>query len=362
MFGLKKTILLDEYIKEIETLKDENSKLKDTIYQLQNSVNSNNIDDKESEDNKNESELLSILLHSYEDGITFLKNGAGESLVMLKDVNSLNTQTVEMVSKSKDETGDVISSVESIQQYTQQLKDNSHSLNDSVISISQIIDLIKDISDQTNLLALNAAIEAARAGEHGRGFAVVADEVRKLAERTQKATQEVEINISGLKQNANNMIEISDTFGNESDSIMGMLDTFTNNVDQVGINTENIMNMTENITREAAISNGKIEHILLKLGAYQAILNNKNINIDTYSDCGFGKWVNEAVKGFLKNCKNIKEIDKHHKNVHDGLEDALKSHFKEDNLKKSVEILRDVENSSKVAFDDLIESVKLARN
>jgi methyl-accepting chemotaxis protein len=91
------------------------------------------------------------------------------------------------------------------------------SLNESVGNINSVLGVIQGIAEQTNLLALNAAIEAARAGEQGRGFAVVADEVRNLAAKTQGSTEEIRAMIEGLKSNASKAVSVMNASRSISD-------------------------------------------------------------------------------------------------------------------------------------------------
>ena len=101
----------------------------------------------------------------------------------------------------------VVQSINMVNKVAATLQANMQELGSQAESIGGVMNVISDIADQTNLLALNAAIEAARAGEAGRGFAVVADEVRKLAEKTMSATQEVGANITAIQHSAHTNIE-----------------------------------------------------------------------------------------------------------------------------------------------------------
>ncbi|GAA8297477.1 methyl-accepting chemotaxis protein TlpB [Helicobacter pylori] len=147
----------------------------------------------------------STTLNSVKNKATDIASMMNASIEQSQGLRKRLIETQGLVKESKDAIGDLFSQITESAHTEEELSSQVEQLSRNADDVKSILDIINDIADQTNLLALNAAIEAARAGEHGRGFAVVADEVRNLAGRTQKSLAEINSTIMVIVQEINDV-------------------------------------------------------------------------------------------------------------------------------------------------------------
>ena len=171
------------------------------------------------------------------------------------------------------QVGQVTQSMAELSAASAKISDDMHSLGEHADGIGAILSTISDIADQTNLLALNAAIEAARAGEAGRGFAVVADEVRKLAEKTMSATHEVRQAISTIQESVKiNIVSVTQT-GEMSQNVTEIVQRSGEVLDEILRLAEASADQVQSIATAAEEQSASGEHISRSVDTISTIAN-----------------------------------------------------------------------------------------
>lgn len=320
---------------QVIKLEAENSSLTETLHQVSN--------------NSDSEKQIAVLSLNYNAGLDDARHAVAHSAERLMSEKKAIEDSQHAFDATSHQLNDIISNLTSIQDTATKSNTQVDKVRAVSEQINQFVGLIKGISEQTNLLALNAAIEAARAGEHGRGFAVVADEVRNLAQRTNEATSEISTLVESIDSAsctaAEQMIETCATCDSTSEKTTDLLDSVT---DLIG-NSKHLNATIESCATSGFLNTVKLDHTVWKDEVYAScagLSNKASEDFASHHDCRLGQWYFDGDgRRDYSHLPEFKSLDAYHKAVHENGRAAVK-HAQSDDTESAVGFIEKMEVAS----------------
>jgi len=306
---------------ELESVKKENNTLQEENKRLETRLREQDILLQQQADQSkcdNASLMMTYQNEQIKKNLIDVQGNMASSVASSKENIAQSTALLENIVDLGHKASGISNTLEGLNGLALESMETVHALSERAQDVASILVLIKDISDQTNLLALNAAIEAARAGEHGRGFAVVADEVRKLADRTDKAISEINISLQSMKQDVT-------TIGEKFEQVQESIEESNQSIGSFNTNMEHNAQMmrktfasTEHTAERIFMSLAKLDHIVWKVNTYlSAITLKEQFSFVDHHNCRLGKWYYEGEGAeFFKKTASYSALESPHSIVH----------------------------------------------